>query len=102
MSESKIDNRYNAALAKVSAVLYEVWAPIGFVGGHCSHLARMSLPLSRTWSRPVPRYPPIRPQPPSTLLKQRINLCSTNGKPVRSPLNMSANTDPHQHKAASP
>jgi hypothetical protein len=32
MSDSRID-RYNAALAKVSAVLYEVWAPIGFVGG---------------------------------------------------------------------
>jgi endonuclease YncB( thermonuclease family) len=32
VSDPRID-RYNAALAKVNAVLYEVWTPIGFVGG---------------------------------------------------------------------
>jgi hypothetical protein len=30
--DSRID-RYNTTLAKVSAVLNEMWAPIGFVGG---------------------------------------------------------------------
>lgn len=32
MSDPQID-RYNTLLTKVNAVLYEVWAPIGFVGG---------------------------------------------------------------------
>ena len=32
MSDPRID-RYKTALAKVNAVLYESWAPIGFVGG---------------------------------------------------------------------
>ena len=31
MSDPRID-RYKTALAKVNAVLYEVWAPIGLVG----------------------------------------------------------------------
>ncbi|MGE0333595.1 MAG: hypothetical protein AB7P37_23205 [Ramlibacter sp.] len=32
MSDPRID-RYKTALAKVNAVLYESWVPIGFVGG---------------------------------------------------------------------
>jgi hypothetical protein len=32
VSNPQID-RYNTLLTKVNAVLYEVWAPIGFVGG---------------------------------------------------------------------
>ena len=32
MNDPRIE-RYKAALAKVNAVLYESWAPIGFVGG---------------------------------------------------------------------